>query len=126
MNASVNHYTIVCLSDGPSCGQYLRIDPHVRYLVWQGEVYSRIPGRPTVVLYHVRSAVLQIIKEIDSSLPVEYQNFICWFSQIPEGELLKKLIHSSDLDQRLVALFTSLISTGIVPSEVFPELQDII
>ena len=123
MNLSTNHHCIVSLSRGPHDGQYLRIDPKVRHLNWQGEIYARIPDEPPHSLVHVRSAVIRIVNETNVNLREEYQKFTQWFFQIPSTEKIKEHIESSGMDRRLIALFNALVGSGAPPLEVFPELK---
>lgn len=124
MSVSVNYHCVVCLSLGPHDGQYLRMDPAEKQVNWQGEAYSHIPGKPAHALFHVRSAVIQIVNETQVNLRQEYQKFCCWFFQIPHKTKIKEHIATSGIDRRLIALFNALVVLGLPAYEVFPELQD--
>lgn len=118
----VNHYESVMLYRGPHDGAYLRIDPSEIHLIWEAELYSRIPGEQQHILVHVHSALTQIIKEQGCDLHECYMDFIKWFRQTKKDKIQQQ-IADAPMHIDLIALFNSIVAMGMSLESFFPELN---
>ena len=123
MITATNHFTVIVLMLGAYDGQYLRVDPAVRHINWEGEFYCRIPGTPAGQFYHVRQAMFCILRETGMSLDVAVEKFWQWYAHLPESKKIKEYIQSADLDQRIIALLNCVLNFSVKVDEIFPELR---